>query len=63
VLVKTGMTVGQAMEKITGVKGMGSKEGAIGYLTKGKLVREEITKMAVTTAFLPRFRRDLYVVQ
>lgn len=60
-LVENGMTVGQAMERITGIKGMGSKQGAIGYLSHGRLVREEITKMAVLTAFLPRIRRDLYL--
>ena len=60
-LVENGMTVGEAMERVTGLKGMGSKQGAIGYLTRGKLVREDITKMAVFTAFLPRLRRDLYM--
>lgn len=60
-LVEKGMTVGQAMERITGIKGMGSKQGAIGYLSHGRLDREEITKMAIFTAFLPRIRRDLYL--
>ena len=59
-LVKKGMTVGQAMERITGIKGMGSKEGAVGYLSGGRLDREDITRMAVYTAFIPRIRRDLY---
>ncbi len=60
-LVKNGMTVGQAMEKITGIKDMGRREGAIGYLSRGRLVREELTRMAVLAAFLPRVRRDLYL--
>lgn len=60
-LVKNGMTVGQAMERITGIKGMGRREGAIGYLSKGRLVREELTRMAVIAAFLPRIRRELYL--
>ncbi len=59
-MVKQGMTVGQAMEKLTGIKGMGSKHGAIGYLSDEKVIREEITRVAVFMAFLPRLKRDLY---
>src|SRR5436309_14625021 len=32
--VTAGRTVGEAMERLTGVRGIGSKEGAIGYLTE-----------------------------
>ena len=60
-LVKEGLTVGQAMERITGMKGMGSRQGAIGHLSQGRLVRGDITRMAVYMAFLPRIRRDLYI--
>jgi len=60
-LIRSGMTVGEAMEKLTGLKGLGSKQGAIGYLSVGRLVRGEITEMAIYTAFLPRVRRDLYM--
>ena len=49
------------MEKITGLKGLGSKEGAIGYLSMGRLARAEITEMAIYTAFLPRIRKDMYM--
>ena len=60
-LVEKGMTVGQAMERITGISGMGSRQGAIGYLSRGHVNREQITKMAALTAFLPRIRRELYL--
>ncbi len=62
-MVKQGMTVGQAMERLTGIKGMGSKHGAIGYLSDGKVIREEITRVAVFMAFLPRKKRELYFTE
>lgn len=40
---------------------IGSTTGAIGYLSEGRLDRTQLTKSAVFMAFLPRFRRDLYV--
>ena len=59
-MVKQGMTVGEAMERFTGIKDLGSRQGAIGHLSRGHAVREEITRMAVLMAFLPRIRRELY---
>jgi inosine/xanthosine triphosphatase len=40
---------------------IGSTTGAIGYLTEGRFDRSQLTQMAVLMAFLPRFRRDLYL--
>lgn len=40
---------------------IGSTTGAIGYLTEGRFDRAQLTQMAVLMAFLPRFKRDLYV--
>lgn len=58
--VKAGATVGEAMARLTGIRGIGSKLGAIGYLTSGKLNREKLTESAVLMAMVPRIRRDLY---
>jgi inosine/xanthosine triphosphatase len=58
--VKAGATVGEAMARLTGVRDIGSKQGAIGYLTAGKLNRETLTESAVLMAMVPRIRRDLY---
>jgi non-canonical (house-cleaning) NTP pyrophosphatase len=40
---------------------IGSTTGAIGYLSDGRLDRTALTQTAVLMAFLPRFRRDLYL--
>lgn len=58
--VKSGSTVGEAMARLTGIKDIGSKQGAIGYLTEGRLDRERLTESAVLMAMVPRIRRDLY---
>lgn len=60
--VQLGRTVEEAMEKVTGIREIGSKEGAIGFLTKGKLDRTQLTEMAVIAALVPRVRRELYVL-
>lgn len=58
--VKAGATVGDAMERLTRVRAIGSKQGAIGYLTAGRLDREALTESAVLMAMVPRIRRELY---
>ena len=58
--VKAGATVGKAMARLTGIRAIGSKQGAIGYLTEGRLDRERLTESAVLMAMVPRIRRDLY---
>src|SRR2546422_836840 len=58
--VKAGRTVGKAMERLTGIRGIGSKEGAIGYLTERRLDRDDLTESAVLMAMVPRIRRELY---
>ena len=58
--VRMGATVGQAMEALTGRRGIGRKEGAIGYLTEGRLRRDRLSESAVLMAMVPRIRRDLY---
>lgn len=58
--VKKGATVGEAMETLTGIKNIGEKMGAIGYLSKGMLSREKLTEQAVLMALIPRIRKELY---
>lgn len=57
---KAGLTVGQAMEQLTGVKEMGTKYGAIGFLTQRRMDRDALTEAAVLMAMVPRIRRELY---
>ena len=58
--VKAGRTVEEAMARLTGIRGIGSKEGASGYLTKRRLDRDALTESAVLMAMVPRIRRELY---
>ena len=48
------------MERLTGIRGIGSSHGAIGYLTERRLDRDALTRSAVLMAMVPRIRRDLY---
>ena len=56
--VKAGSTVGDAMERLTGIRGIGSRQGAIGYLTEGRMDRKRLTESAVLMAMVPRIRRE-----
>ena len=59
-LVKQGKTVGQSIEERYGIKDVGRKMGAIGFLSKGILDRTKLTEQAVLMAIIPRIRRELY---
>ena len=59
-MVKKGMEVGDAMEIISGIKDIKRKMGAIGYLSKGKINREEFNAQAVLMAMIPRISGELY---
>lgn len=58
--VKHGMTVGEAMAELTGVREIGTKFGAIGYLTERRMDRDALTEAAVLMAMVPRIRRNLF---
>ncbi|TLZ46192.1 MAG: inosine/xanthosine triphosphatase [Methanobacteriota archaeon] len=58
--VKAGETVADAMARLTGIRDIGSKQGAIGFLTEGTMDRRRLTESAVLMAMVPRIRRDLY---
>ncbi len=59
-LVKQGKTISQSIETIYGIKDVGRKMGAIGYLSKDILDRTKLTRQAVLMAMIPRIRRELY---
>lgn len=52
--------LGEAMEIMTGLKDIGRDIGAIGWLTKGVMKRDELTSIAVLMALIPRVNPDLY---
>ena len=52
--------IAKVMERLTGIKNIGRRMGAIGYLSRGKLNRIKFTEQAVFTAMLPRIRKELY---
>lgn len=58
--VDKGLTVNDAMQKLTGMKAIGHGMGAVGYLSKGLVDRTSLTEMSVTAAFIPRIRPELY---
>ena len=52
--------VGEVMDELTGIKGLGESVGAIGVLSKGLLDRISLTEQAVLMAMIPRLNLDLY---
>jgi len=59
--VHAGRTVGEAMVELTGIRSIGSKQGAVGYLSGRRMDRTKLTETAVLMAMIPRFRADLYL--
>jgi len=59
-MVKNGLEVGEAMEKISGIKEIKKKMGAIGFLSKGMINRDEFNAQAVLMAMIPRISSELY---
>ena len=57
VRVRAGRTVSVAMAVLTGIREIGSKQGAIGYLTERRMDRDTLTEAAVLMAKEPRIRQ------
>jgi len=55
-----GVEVGVVMEKVSGVKGIGRKGGAVGFLSHGAVSREILVEHAVVMAMIPRLNPELY---
>lgn len=58
--VKGGLAVGEVVSDAAGVKDIGRKQGAVGFLSQGAMDRAELTRSAVLMAMLPRVRPELY---
>ncbi len=58
--VLAGHPVGEVMSELAGIEKLGHKIGAIGYLSKNLLTREQLTEQAVLMALIPRLRPELY---
>jgi inosine/xanthosine triphosphatase len=54
--------IGEIFEKLSGVHDIKQKEGAIGYLSKGKIKRTDILKQGVIMALLPIINKNLYSI-
>lgn len=52
--------VGDVFETISGTPNIGRQEGAVGYLSRGRVSRLSITEFAVLMALIPRIRPSLY---
>lgn len=59
-VVKSNVEIGQAMENLTGIKDIGKKQGAVGYLTQGMLHRKELTQQSILMSMIPRINKELY---
>jgi inosine/xanthosine triphosphatase len=57
--VKKGKSIGEVMEEVTGIDNIGSRKGAIGYLTKDLIDRTTLTEQAVVMAMVPRIRKNM----
>jgi inosine/xanthosine triphosphatase len=55
-----GTEIGDMFTELTGDKDSGRKGGAIGFLSKGRVKREDYVAKAVEMALVPLTRRDLY---
>ncbi|MEM0301918.1 MAG: inosine/xanthosine triphosphatase [Archaeoglobaceae archaeon] len=56
-----GVEVGETMEKISGIKNLGKKFGAVYYLSRGAVSRTELSRLAVTMALIPWLNSGLYI--
>ena len=53
-LVRSGMTVGDAVHEVYGSTDIGKRQGAVGLLSKGLIDRTTLTEQSVTAAMIPR---------
>ncbi|MGD0056539.1 MAG: inosine/xanthosine triphosphatase [Methanomassiliicoccales archaeon] len=59
--IRAGVAVSKAFDDFCGTKDIGHNEGAIGFLTKGILNRQQLSEQAVQAAMVPRIRPDIYL--
>jgi inosine/xanthosine triphosphatase len=61
--VLKGVEVGDVMDRITGVRDLGTKKGAVSHLSRDMLDRTENTEQCVLTAMIPRMNEDMYFIE
>ncbi len=61
--VLNGVEVGDVMDKITGIDKLGTKKGAVSYLSRDMLDRTENTEQCVLTAMIPRMNENIYFIE
>ncbi|MBO8179008.1 MAG: inosine/xanthosine triphosphatase [Archaeoglobus sp.] len=59
--VMEGKEVGEVMERVSGIKNLGRKWGAVHYLSKGAISRTELSRISVTMALIPLLNREMYL--
>lgn len=52
--------IGEVFEKLSGIPSIKEKEGAVGFLSQGKITRSQILKNGVIMALLPIINSNLY---
>jgi inosine/xanthosine triphosphatase len=58
--ITAGQEVGHIMGQLSGIKRIGQKSGAVGYLSKGLIDRTYFTELCVIMALIPRMNSELY---
>ncbi len=59
-VLREGVEVALPMSELSGDEELKKTIGAIGFLTRKKLVRKELNKLAVLMAMIPRINEELY---
>lgn len=59
-LVKTGLDVSEAFEKLMGKHSIGKEEGIVGYYSEGRIVRKDLILESIRNAFVPRYLPSHY---
>ncbi len=59
--VLKGKEVGEVMEKVSGIKNLGKRLGAVHYLSKGAISRTDLSRISVTMALIPFINREMYL--
>ena len=59
-MIREGNELEHYAVEMTGVSGVGDKEGLVYHLTKGRISRADLTEQCVRTALVPWLHADLY---
>ena len=59
-MIREGNELEHYAVEMTGVSGVGDKEGLVYHLTKGRISRSDLTEQCVRTALVPWLHADLY---